>query len=281
MTALILKMTSWLIVSMVLGFVVAWLLARIIYQRREGDEDDAFSVVLLERNNMIDKLEKNFRNEQVKFEKLSNDFKDSKKALAEKISLVTTLGNRLANVNFNENDSLVLKQKNDSLLIKIKKFEQTDIKRVAELEGFEEILLLAEEKIEENERTYKRILQKLDDEIELLILENEKNEKRMKLYVKTIKDLKKELTLYEADSSAPEFIISRDQFLKIEEQLNLYQKEIKSLKNKNSELFLKSKKSLNEDRTLEYKTIAELHKESNDSSMVKVFRETYKKITKS
>ena len=106
----------------------------------------------------------------------------------------------------------------------------------------------------------------------------------IKLYEKNIKAFEEELKLYEADSFAPEFIISKDQFLKIEEQLEIYQEEIKSLKNENSELLLKSQKSFNTqhfaDRVLEDKEANQFKKENDEGSMVKVFRETYKKITK-
>lgn len=284
MTELMMKMTSWLLVAMALGFIVAWLLSRTIYKKKQGDKENTFLAVILERNNMIDKLEKSFSKERMIFEKLSDDLKTSNEALAEKTSNLTTLQNRINNSNSNENISLALKEKNNSLLIQIQKLEQADIKRVKELEGFEEILLLAEEKVEDSEKSYKQIVKKLDDDIECLTLEAEKSKKGHRLNEKTISDLKEALRLYEADSSAPEFIISKDQFIKIEEQLGIYQKEIESLKSENHEFFLKLKKSsseLDEEKILENKTVYELQKENNDSSVVKVFRETYKKITKS
>ena len=284
MTELVIKMTSWLVASMALGFIVAWLLSRIIYTSKRSYDEDTFSAVILERNNMIDKLEKKFRNKKMMFEKLSKHLNTSEESLAEKDSLLITLKNRIENSNSNKSSSLELKEKNNLLRMQIQKLEQSDIKRVNELEGLEEILLLAEEKVEENKKKYQQILKKLDEDIELLTLENEKNKMSMKLYEKNIKAFEEELKLYEADSFAPEFIISKDQFLKIEEQLEIYQEEIKSLKNENSELLLKSQKSFNtqhlSDRVLEDKVADSLKKENTEGSMVKVFRETYKKITK-
>ena len=278
MTELMIKMTSWLVAAMALGFIVAWLLSRIIYKRKQGYEKDTFSAVILERNNMIEKLEKSFRNKRIMVEKLSEDLGKSEESLAEKTSLLTTLQNRLDNSSSNENSTLLLKEKNNLLFKKIQKLEQSDIKRIKELEDFGEIVLLAEEKVEENEKNYRQILKKLDNDIEYLTIQNEKHENNMKAYQKTIIELEESLKLYEADSSEAEFIISKDQFVQIEEQLSIYQKEIKSLKYTNKELLLKSQ---TEDRVLEDKTIKELHKERDDSSMVKVFRETYKKITNS
>ncbi|CAA6814829.1 MAG: Unknown protein [uncultured Sulfurovum sp.] len=284
MTELMMKMTSWLVAAMALGFIVAWLLSRIISKKRQSEEADTFSSIILERNNMIDKLEKNFRNERVVFEQLSNDLKDSEESLAEKTSLLTTLQHKLDNNNSNVNSNLALKEKNNLLLAEIQKLKQRDIKRVEELEGFEEILLLAEKKVEANERNYRQILNKLDEEIELLTMDNKKYQNTMKTYQKSITELQEELVLYEADSSDAEFIISKDQFVKIEEQLLIYQEEINILKNENSELLLKLQKNVHrvqaKERTLEEKAVDELEKERDDGSMVKVFRETYKKITK-
>ena len=273
MTELMIKMSSWLVASMALGFIVAWLLSRTIYKRKQDYVEDTFSAVILERNNMVEKLEKSFRNKRIMSEKLSKDLSHSEEALAEKTSLLTTLQNKLDN-NSNEDISLALKEKNSLLRIQIEKLEQADRKRVKELAEFESVLLLAEERIEEREKNYREVLNKLDNDIENLTLENKNHKSAISSYEKTIAELKESLKLYESDSSNPEFIISKDQFVKIEEQLETYQEEIKLLKNKNSEFAAI-------ERTLEDKTVDELEKERDDSSMVKVFRETYRKITKS
>ena len=278
MTELMIKMTSWLVAAMALGFMVAWLLSRTIYKRKEDYEKDTFSAVILERNNMVEKLEKSFRNKRIMFEKLSEDLIKSEEALAEKTSLLTTLQNRLDRSSSNKSASLLLKEKNNLLFKQIQELEQSDQKRLKELEDFGDIVLLAEEKVEENEKSYRQIVKKLDNDIEHLTIENEKHKDDMKAYRKTIIDFEESLKLYESDSSESEFIISKDQFVQIEEQLSIYQKEIQSLKFRNKELLLKSE---NEERVLEDKTIKELYKERDDSSMVKVFRETYKKITNS
>ena len=203
MTDLMIKMTFWLVAAMLLGFIVAWFLSRIIYKRKQNSIENMFDTVIVERNNTIDELEKNFRNKREIFEAVSNELENSKEALAEKTLHIKTLQNRLDNSSSNENINL-------------------------ELKGFEEVLVLAEDRIE-----------KLNEEMEYLTLENQKDKKSIKLYEKNIKTLEEELKLYKAEKLDAEFIISKDQFVKIEEQLKIYQKEIRYLKNANSELLVK------------------------------------------
>lgn len=282
MADLMIKMTLWLLAAMALGFIVAWLLSKIIYTNKQSAEIDSLSAVILERNNMIDKLEKKFRNEKVKFAKISDDFRDSEEALAQKSSLLSSLQNKINNVSSHENECMELKRQNVLLNVDLKKLKELDEKRVKELKGFEEILVLAEEKLEENEKNYKQILKSLDENLESLRVENDNYKNSNKFYEKKITELKEELKLYESNSKDPEFVISKDQFVKIEEQLKDYQEKIAVLKNENNELMLKVKRNFKEaDTILEDNTVDEVKKESGDGSMVKVFRETYKKITKS
>ena len=217
MTDLMMKMTSWLLASMFLGFIVAWFLSRIIFRRKQNSMEDMFDVAIVERNNTIDELEKKIRKEKGVFETVSNELENSKEVLAEKTSLLTTLQNRLENNNSGEN----IKQR---------------------YEEFEEVLILAEEKLEENEKSFAKVVEKLNEEMETLILDNEKDKQTIKRYEKRIKTLEEELKLYQAEKLDAEFIISKDQFLKIEEQLIIYQKEIASLKNENAELLEKLEK---------------------------------------
>jgi len=228
MTELMMKMTSWLLASMFLGFIVAWFLSRIIFRRKQNSIEDMFDATIVERNNTIDELEKKIRKERGIFETVSNELENSKEALAEKTSLLETFKNRFENNNSGENIN--------------EKLEEIDRKRVLELKGFEEVLVLAEDKIEENEKLFSEVVEQLKKEMEILTLENEKDKKSIKLYEKRISTLKEELKLYQAEKLDTEFIISKDQFLKIEEQLRIYQKEIVSLKNENAELLVKLEK---------------------------------------
>jgi len=243
MTELMMKMTSWLLASMFLGFIVAWFLSRIIYRRKQNSIEDMFDAAIVERNNTIDELEKKIRKERSIFETVSNELENSKEALAEKTSHLTTLKNRLNNSSSNENINFELREKNTQLFKENKKLEEIDRKRVKELKSFEEVLLLAEDKIEESEEAYVKVVEKLNEEIDRLSIENIKNIERIKLDEKRMKSLEEELKLYKAERVDSEFIISRDQFIALEEQLKKYQKEINTLQNVNVELLSKLKKS--------------------------------------
>jgi len=243
MTELMIKMTSWLVAAMLLGFMVAWFLSRILYNRKEHQIEDMFDSVIIERNNMIDKLEKDFRREREVFETVSNELKDTEDALAEKTSLLTTLQSKLNKDGSSENSMHKLQQENSRLSSKNQKLIEIDRQRIVELKSFEEVVLLAEEKVEEHEKLYYKMLEELNEEIDRLTVENDKHKESIKIYEKRINKLEKELKLYKAENTDPEFVISKDQFLAIEEQLKSYQKEINSLKNANTGLLLKLKKS--------------------------------------
>ena len=242
MTELMMKMTSWLVAAMLLGFMVAWFLSRIIYNRQQHRIEDMFDAIILERNHMIDELEKDFRKERKVFETVSNELKDAEKALAERTSLLKKLQARV-NTDSIDNTLQELQKQNTLLSTENQKLEELDKKRLIELKSFEEVLLLAEDKIEESEKSYFKVLEKLNEEMEKLTLENAKHRESIKLYEKRMKLLRKELKLYKAESIDAEFIISKDQFIAVEDQLKKYQKEIITLQNANTELLLKLKKS--------------------------------------
>ena len=97
MIELMMKMTFWIVTAMTLGFIVAWLLLRIMYKKKESASEKNFSSLILEQKNMIDKLEKAFRHKQIEFEELSRGLSKSQESLAEKTSLLTSLQNKLDN----------------------------------------------------------------------------------------------------------------------------------------------------------------------------------------
>ena len=239
MTELMMQITSWIVAAMLLGFLVAWFLSRDIYRRKERRIEDMFDAVILERNNMIDNLEKDFRKEREVFERVSYELKDTKERLAEKTLLATTLQTRLDNSASYEKTIQHLKEENSLFSTENKKLKEVDRKRISELKNFEEILLLAEDKIEESEKSYFKIVENLNAKIDELSLKSIKYEE----YKKRIKKLEEELKLYKAESVDPEFIITRDQFIAVEDQLIKYQDKINSLQNVNQELLSKLKKS--------------------------------------
>jgi len=220
MTELMIEMTSWLVAAMVLGFIVAWLLSKEIDKRKQKKEKNKFLTVINERNGVIEKLEQGFRKKETMLKELTEDFKKSQEELAIKTSLVTTLQNEFNHLESNQTDSLA-----------VKNFQKTDAKRLKEFSEFEEVLILAESKIDENEEKYRKKLKSLEETISSLTLANEKYKK----YKKTIASLEEELHLYRSNSSDVEFIISKDQFVRLENQLRVYQEEINALKNKEQE----------------------------------------------
>ncbi|CAA6800398.1 MAG: Unknown protein [uncultured Sulfurovum sp.] len=284
MTALIVKMTFWLLAAMALGLIVAWLLSRIVYQKRQREVEDSLSAVIVERNNMIDKLEKNFRHEKIMFEKVSDDLNDLEKAHAQRVSELTILKNRLNTANTKKDETLKLKEKYSSLLMENQAFQKVEHKRLKELEDFEKVLLRAEDKLVEQEREHAVHTRNLDENIEKLLEQNRIQEEHHRLEQKNIAELEESLKLYQADSQEAEFIISKDQFVQIEAQLETYQKEITFLKTENNALRAKLKPNalilIPDEKSLEHKVTELERKESDDSSMLEVFRETYKKITK-
>ena len=278
MTELMLKMTLWLVVAIGLGFIFGWLIAKAVQKKKYNEELDALDMALSDRSDMLEKLEKKFRNEKVMFSKISKDLKKSEEDLAEKTSMVTQLHLKLNKINGSQSNAIEVENSNKVLHNQIKSLEERDSKRAKEVEEFEAVLLKAEEKMEENRAAYESRVMNLEEQIELLTLENEEKLKSVELYQDTIAEFEEELKLYTANSADAEFVISKDQFTKIEEQLENYQKEILTLKNENNDLRKKSQEKVEEKLGKESEVEAV---ELDDGSIVKLFRETYKKITKS
>jgi len=266
MTELIIKMVFWLVTAMSLGFVIAWFLSKTIYTKKHVAESKRLKDIVTERNNAIVNVEKNLQLEKSisgellkKLEVTQSELKENKKLLE--------------NANTNANENL--------LLMQIKKLKEKDSKRENELKDFEAILLLAEEKIAENEKNHKSRVKALEDEISALKLVTKIDKKSIKSYLQQIDELKEETILYQADTSRAEFIMTREQFLQIEEQLRNYEKELQFYKNENNNLIQKIEKTSNmiEAQRNNPKELNSLLKESDDGAIVKSFRETYKKIT--
>jgi len=264
MMELIIKMTFWLVLAMLLGFVISWFLSKTIYSKQYLEQKKSLEKTLSERNNSLSKIEKELQYEKTISKKLLQNLKSTQKELLSNATALKKLERQL------ESDT---------------KDGSSFHKREQELKEFEEILLLAEKRIEENAADYKVALKKLTDEIERLKSEEKSDKELIKFHEETIDGLKEDLVLYKADTSRPEFIITKDQFLKIEEQLGLYSNEIITCKNEKNKLMKKLKNRVHPLKSnlekLEPKKVNEMSIENDDGSVVKVFRETYKKITNS
>ncbi len=269
MSELMLKMVFWLISAILLGFLIGWLYSKAKQREKYIIEIDSLNSIIKERNEILEKLEKKFRNQKTMIEKLTSNYEKSEEVVAQKTAQITQMQLNFDKVNSSFDRSRELKEENLKLLNEIKSLKQKDQERVKELAEFEKVLIKAEERVEETNSQ----IEKLKDKLEALILEKEEQQKAMELYRETIADFEEELKLYKASKEDQEFIISKDQFTHIEEQLIEYQKEIESLKKMNRELIANN--------TIETKkVIKNENREVDDGSVVKIFKDTYNKITK-
>jgi len=289
MTELIFSMIFWLLLAMVLGLVVAWLFAKVYYKRREKNQADDYSASLLERNNLIDKLKNNLDKKKLGYEQVSHELDTTKATLASKSTQTKNLQNQLNSLSTSVGEADSLKRQNNLLNLELERVKNMNEKISDELAEFETVLMRAEEKLEENEKSYQQIIRSLDKEVEALTLSNQEQKQRLIKSEKYIATLEEDLKLYHANNRDPEFIITKDQFMKIEEQLKNYQEEINQLKEEKDEVISKKRKMLKVPSTelavienkSEEKSMDEPEHHKDDSSMVRVFRDTYKKITKS
>jgi len=152
---------------------------------------------------------------------------------------------KLKEINFNKEENKNTKEYNQSLLKKNIELERLLEQNKKEISAFEGILMKAEKIIEERNN-------------KITLLENKRNKENLK--------------------DVEELVITKDQFSYIEVQLSEYQKEIAKLKEINRKLQEKCSIKL----PLEKEThIKKDDSEVDDSTLVKLFEDTYKKIIKS
>ena len=282
MTELITKMILCLIVALLLGLVIGWLLSKIAQSKKHLFEKDVLNNTLDDKNNRIEVLEKECAEKETTLLQCSDENKELKESLAEQEKSIT--------------HNSTLTTENQDLLEELNKLKEEVDAKSKELEELETVLVKAEETIEEKSSllsdSVKKLAtfttgavggfvagsksdeeEKLKSKIEELTLTHTEKDKSIALYQETISELESELKLYMTNGEEDEFIVSKDQFTHIEEQLVAYQKKIKELKEENSRLAQLSN-SENSDDNLN-------SSELDDIAIVKLFRETYKKITKS
>ncbi len=282
MTELITKMILCLIVALLLGLVIGWLLSKIAQSKKHLFEKDVLNNTLNDKNSRIEVLEKECAEKETTLLQYSDENKELKESLVEQKKSMT--------------HNSTLSTENQDLLEELNKLKEEVDAKSKELEELETVLVKAEETIEEKSSllsdSVKKLAtfttgavggfvagsksdeeEKLKSKIEELTLTHTEKDKSIALYQETISELESELKLYMTNGEEDEFIVSKDQFTHIEEQLVAYQKKIKELKEENSRLAQLSN-SENSDDNLN-------SSELDDIAIVKLFRETYKKITKS
>ena len=296
MTELIMKMVLCLLIALLLGLLLGWLLSKITQSKKHLFEKDVLNNTLDDRNSHIKTLEKQFSEKETALLQYSHENRELKENLAKNNSTLVTLENQLKNQENSIGENLNLREENQNLLQEINKLKDEAHAKNKELEELETVLVKAEKTIENksnslSESTKKLATfatgvvgglvvgsegeteEKLKNKIEELTLENDDKEKSIVLYQETISEIENELKLYVVNGEEDEFIISKDQFTHIEGQLVDYQKEIKALKKENVRLV-----QLIDNEKSNANSISD---NMDDIAIVKLFRETYKKITKS
>jgi uncharacterized membrane-anchored protein YhcB (DUF1043 family) len=296
MTELIMKMVLCLVAALILGLIIGWLLSKIAQSKKHLFEVDVLSNTLDDRNNHIEMLEKQFSEKETALLQYSHENRELKESLVEKSNNLLNAESKLKSAAEAINSNQNFKNENERLLKQVTQFRDEAQSKTKELEELETVLVKAEKTIEDKSNllsdSAKKLAtfasgvvgglavgsgsdseEKLKSKLEELTLINDEKDNSIALYQNTISELENELKLYITNGEDDEFIISKDQFTHIEEQLVDYQKEIKALKEDNSRLVqLSSSENSNDNSKSE---------DMDDISIVKLFRETYKKITKS
>jgi len=257
-------------IAIALGFFFGWILSKLIYQKRYSEELESLMAVLDDRKEMYIDLEKKFKHEKMLSKKYFKALNEAEERFSKKSSEFTELQLKFEKKIETLKSSDTLEQENNKLKQAMKILEKRDKERVKELDEFESVLLKAEEMIDSLQSTKSQLAKNL----ELLELENHEKIRTITLYQETVSEFEEELRLYKAGKEDVEFVISKDQFTTIEEQLEKYKLEIDALKIEKKELLQIAKEKVEE-------IIGDSSNELDDSSIVKLFRETYKKITKS
>lgn len=293
MTELIMKMILCLALALLLGFIIGWLLSKLFTRKKNNETLDTLGVSLEAKNKQLEELEEEYKTEKLKVFQFTNENRELKGKVLQKTNLLEEKATRVLEVqkeldSVHSTNSDKHQEHNVALLEKITTLENSLIKKDREVDEYDKVLIKAEETIAEKERLLskkdesanffsqnvvgsvsKSDSTELEEEVEKLSLLNEEKSNSIVLYQDTITELEKELKLYSLNGENSEFVISKDQFTHIEDQLVEYQKEIVILKEKN--------KALTGSVKFSEKSTEEVE---DDGSIVKLFRDTYKKITK-
>ena len=278
MTELIIKMVTCLVIALLIGLVVGWLLAKVAQSKKHLVELDILDNTLNEKNADIEMLEKQFSEKETVILRYENENNELKELLAKKSNDLIKIEEKLITAEESLDSSLNIQKENKKLQLKITQLDHEVNAKTNELEEFETVLIKAEETIANKMATRTEAGssatdEKLKNRIKKLTLSNDEKDSSIALYQKKILELENELKPYLSDEE-DDFIVTKDQFTHIEKQLIDYQDKIKELKEENNRLVKLSSYS---EKVSDNFTPDEM----DDVAIVKLFRETYKKITKS
>ena len=242
MIDLIIKMALCLIIALVLGFFIGWMLSRTFLRKKYASKVDDLNNRLIEYHKEIEKQVDTQVSSDKELKKKGLENKSIKVDLEKKERLLDKKGEEIWKLK----KELKLSEKSLKENVNAKEYNQSLIEQIIDLEG-------KEEKSQREIQGLENVLIKAET-----ILEKKDN---------LIKELKDE-------RETEELLITKDQFTQIEAQLIEYQREILLLKAMNKDLIEnRSDKSLSE--------MKEISAELDDSAIVKLFGDTYKKIIKS
>ncbi len=240
------KMALCLIGALVLGFIIGWLLSKKITKNRYINRLNKITNNLLTSEDAVKKLKEINLNREEELKIMIDKSKKFESELEIKAQNIWKIQRKLTTSEQSLNENLNAKEYNQSLLQKNINLERLLEQNRKEINGLEGVLMKAEKMIEDRNN-------------KITLLEN---------------GLKKESTEEEHE----ELIMTKDQFSYIEVQLSEYQKEIAKLQEINGKLQEKCSVKVPLEKEIEKK---EESSELDDSAIVKLFGDTYKKIIKS
>ena len=161
----------------------------------------------------------------------------------------------------------ILENDMDMQLSKVLTIEKENYKLRRDMKENRSSVVNSELALSKEVKEMESVLLKAEQKIELLSKEREE-------YLKALNNYKRSAQRESERDKDDEFIISKDQFVHIEEKLVEYQKEIDSLKEKNEALNRINEKQESLVRKIE-------NSDLDDKAIVNLFKESYKKITKS
>jgi len=249
MLGLIIKMVLCLVLALILGFIIGWLLSKLLLKKRHELEISNVKELLSSKSEELER-EENVRKEKEKsLKEMVSENEVIKTELNRKVSLLENKNRELWKIQ----KELQLSEKSLKENLNAKEYNQALVKEVLSLERV----------IDQNHNELKE-LEKVLVKAEEIIIDRES----------MISQLEKDIKDSYNSEEMEELIITKDQLTHIETQLLEYQKEIKGLKERASKIEGSEKK---DEHPIEKK---ELPEELDDSAIVKLFGDTYKKIIK-
>ena len=246
MLELMIKMALCLLGALVLGFIVGWLLSKYLTQKKYLKKVNKLSANLLTSEDAVKKLKEINLNREDDLKIMMSKNKKNESELEMRAQSIWKIQKKLTASEQSLKENLNAKEYNQSLLQKNIELERLLEQNEKEISGFEGVLMKAETMIEERNN-------------KITLLENEHKKEN-------------------SGEAFEELVMTKDQFSYIEVQLSEYQKEIAQLQEINRKLQEKCSVKLPLEKEADAK---EENSELDDSAIVKLFGDTYKKIIKS